>query len=119
LDYISQFPTDLRYIAGSDNFVADSSSRVEEVESPIDYQAHAAAQEQDQELRELRQSASSLQFKQMLIPGATTPVTCDVSTPSGRPFVMRQFRMAAFNAVNHKFHPGVKANVKLDAQRFV
>jgi len=37
LDYISQFTTDLRHIAGADNVVADALSRIEEVESLIDY----------------------------------------------------------------------------------
>jgi cleavage and polyadenylation specificity factor subunit 1 len=50
LDYISQFTTDMRHIAGADNFVADALSRVEEVELPMDYQALAVAQEHDQEL---------------------------------------------------------------------
>jgi hypothetical protein len=44
LDYISQFTTDLRHIAGADNVVADALSRVEEVEVPMDYQALAVAQ---------------------------------------------------------------------------
>jgi hypothetical protein len=44
LDYISQFTTDLREIAGADNVVADTLSRVEEVELPMDYQALAVAQ---------------------------------------------------------------------------
>jgi len=71
LEYISQFTTDLRHVAGTDNVVADALSRVEEMESSMDYQALAVAQEQDQELRECRQSTSSLQLKEMLI-----PVTC-------------------------------------------
>jgi cleavage and polyadenylation specificity factor subunit 1 len=51
LDYISQFTTDLRHIAGADNVVADAMSRVEEVELPLDYQALAVAQEHDKEPR--------------------------------------------------------------------
>jgi hypothetical protein len=74
LDYTSQFTTDLRHIADADNVVTDALSRVEEVELPMDYQALAVAQE----LREVRQSASSLQLKEMLIPGTTnpSPATC-------------------------------------------
>ena len=98
LDYISQFTTDLRHIAGADNVVADALSRIEEVETLVDYQALAVAQEHDQELQQFRQSASSLHLKEILIPGTTTPITCDVSTPAARPFLTRQFRKAAFNA---------------------
>jgi hypothetical protein len=57
LDFICQFTTDIRHIAGSDNVVADALSRVE-VEASIDYQALAASQEKDQQLRVLRQGAS-------------------------------------------------------------
>lgn len=119
LDYISQFTTDLRHVAGADNVVADALSRIEEVESALDYQALAVAQQQDQELREFRQSTSSLQLRQILIPGTTTPLTCDVSTPAARPFITQQFRRAAFNAVHRLSHPGAKATVRLVTQRFV
>ena len=100
LEYISQFTTDLRPFAGADNLVADALSRVEEMKSPMDYQALAVAQEQEQELQEFRQSTSSLQLKEMLIPGTTTPITCDVSTPTARPFVTQQIPKAAFDAVH-------------------
>jgi hypothetical protein len=119
LEHISQFTTGLRHIAGADNFVADALSRVEEMESAMDYQALAVAQEQDRELREFKQSTSSLQLKEMLITGTTTPITCDVSTPTARPFVTRPFRKAAFDEVHRLSHPGVKATVKLVTQRFV
>ena len=119
LDYIGQLTTDIRHISGADNVVADALSRVEELELSIDYQALAAAQEQDQELRELRQGTTSLQFKQIQIPGTTVPVTCDVSTPAARPFVTPQYRKAAFNSVHRLSHPGVKATAKLVTQRFV
>jgi cleavage and polyadenylation specificity factor subunit 1 len=75
LDYISQFTTDLRHIAGADNVVADELSRVEEVEFSMHYQALAIAQEHDQELRDFRQNASSLQLKEMLVPGTTKTIT--------------------------------------------
>jgi len=55
----------------------------------------------------------------MLIPGTTTPITCDVSTSAARPYLTRQFSKTAFNAVHRLSHPGVKATVKLMTQRFV
>ena len=118
MDYISQFTTNFRHVAGADNVVADELSRVEEVDSPMDNQALAVAQQQDQELRDFRQSTSSHQLKEMLIPRTTTPVTCDVSTPAARPFITQQFRKAAFNVIHRLSHPGVKATVKL-VTRFV
>ena len=89
LDYISQFKTDLRHIAGADNVVADALSRIEELESLMDYQARAVSQEHDRELQKFRQSASSIHLKEKLIPGTTTPITCDVSTSAARPFLTR------------------------------
>jgi cleavage and polyadenylation specificity factor subunit 1 len=62
LNYNGQLTTDIRYVCGADNVVADALSRVELVSS-INYQTLAAEQEQDQELRELRQGTISLQFK--------------------------------------------------------
>jgi hypothetical protein len=82
-----------------------SLSRVEKLEASIDYQDLAASQEHDQELRELRQGASSLQLKQVQIPGNTTPVTCDISTATARPFVTPEFRRAAFDTVHRLSHP--------------
>jgi cleavage and polyadenylation specificity factor subunit 1 len=95
LDYIGQFTTDIRHNSGAENVVAVALSRVEELESSIDYRSVAAAQEQDPELRELRQGKTSLQLKLVQIPGTNTPITCDVSTTAARPFVTHQFRNAA------------------------
>jgi hypothetical protein len=46
LDYVSQFTTDIRNVSGVDNLVVDALSRLEEVESALDYQALAVAQQQ-------------------------------------------------------------------------
>ena len=122
LDYIGQLTTDIRHISGADNVVADALSRVEEVEEvepSIDYQDLAATHEHDQEIRELRQGTTSLQFKEVPIPGTTVLVTCDVSTPAARPFVTSQYRKAVFNSIHRLSHPGAKATVTLVTQRFV
>ncbi|GBM09897.1 Retrovirus-related Pol polyprotein from transposon 17.6 [Araneus ventricosus] len=56
LDFISQFTTDIRFISGSDNFVADAFSRVSEIQIPneINYAAMAEAQRTDKELDDLQ-----------------------------------------------------------------
>ncbi|GBN97182.1 Transposon Ty3-I Gag-Pol polyprotein [Araneus ventricosus] len=53
LNYISQFSTDIKYIKGENNIVADTLSRVTEVSS-IDYDQIADAQTQDEELKSLQ-----------------------------------------------------------------
>lgn len=40
-DYVAQFTTDIRYIPGAENVVADALSRIEEVAATIDYSALA------------------------------------------------------------------------------
>ena len=47
LDYIEQFTTDIRYIKGLDNNVADALSRIEAIGKPVDHRTLAAAQETD------------------------------------------------------------------------
>ncbi|CAK1589718.1 unnamed protein product [Parnassius mnemosyne] len=53
LDYIAQFTTDIRHVSGKDNVVADTLSRVEALESPIDLEALAKSQASDPELENL------------------------------------------------------------------
>ncbi|XP_076384453.1 uncharacterized protein LOC143263180 [Megalopta genalis] len=50
LDFISQFSTDIRHVAGKDNIIADALSRIEEVEELLDYEELAKAQDTDSEL---------------------------------------------------------------------
>ncbi|GBP61502.1 Retrovirus-related Pol polyprotein from transposon 17.6 [Eumeta japonica] len=53
LDLISQFTTDIRHISGKNNIVADTLSRVEELQKPVDYEVLAQSQASDQELSQL------------------------------------------------------------------
>ena len=86
LDYISQFTTEIHYISGQSNAIADGLSciKLNAVTSPsqspvIDFKELAAAQQQDSQLQELTQGNSSLSLKP--VPATTTDVTllCDVS----------------------------------------
>ncbi|GBM89407.1 hypothetical protein AVEN_55715-1, partial [Araneus ventricosus] len=74
-------PIDIRFIAGSDNFIGDAFSRIGEIQIPneVDYAAIAEAQRPDKELEELRKN-SSLSFKTIEFPGSNLPLYCDVST---------------------------------------
>lgn len=49
LDYVSQFTTDIRFIAGEDNVDKDFLSRIESIESSIDYKKIAEAKQSDKE----------------------------------------------------------------------
>jgi len=60
---ISQFTTDIRHISGQGNIVADVLSRVEVITAPVTHDALAAAQADDDELRTLLQSSTTIKQK--------------------------------------------------------
>lgn len=125
LDFISQFTTDIRYIAGQDNSVADALSRidigaVQQLSSNIDFRAIAQAQQTDAELQGmLRSTTSSLKFVEIPIEGTTAKLYCDMSTGNSRPFLPSQFRYPIFELLHGFSHPGVKASQHLISKAYV
>ena len=126
LDYISQFTTDIRHIAGSSNPVADALSRnaVNAVHSAqptqVDLQMLAQAQVEDPELEALlHSSATSLSLTTLSLPASSSTIVCDMSTGSPRPFVSAPLRRTVFTALHSLSHPGVQATQQLIAERFV
>lgn len=119
LDYISQFTTDIKHIPGKDNIVADTLSRVEALETPINFEDLAHSQSTDPELAGYLNNSSSLRLQQLVLPGSRTALYCDVSTTTPRPFVTKAFRKQVFNSLHSLSHPGPNATAKLVAQRFV
>ncbi|KAM0726712.1 Transposon Ty3-I Gag-Pol polyprotein [Formica fusca] len=119
LEYIGQFTTDIRHIAGKENVVADTLSRVEAIEEAVNFEELAEAQAQDAEMQEIRSTKQGLLLTKVAIPGTTTTVYCDTSTPITRPYVPQQFRRRVFNSLHSLAHPGAKASAKLIAQRYV
>lgn len=120
LDYIGQFSTDIRHIAGEDNVVADALSRIEAISAPMDFEALLASQEQDEELQQILQDDSTgLDLQKVCVPGSTTSIYCDVKTPLPRPFLTKPFRKAAFDSQHGLSHPGIKATKKNVRQRYV
>ena len=98
LDFISQFTSDIRHIEGVNNPVADALSRIEVIHtthpSLIDFNALVSAK--GSELAALQQSKlSSLVFKEIHLPSATSTLHCDMSTGTPRPYVPEQWRICA------------------------
>lgn len=119
LDFISQFTTDIRHISGQDNVVADTLSRVEELEAPVCLETLSKSQASDTELAKLLQDGSSLRLEKVTLPESRTSLYCDVSTPTPRPFVTKFFRRKVFDSLHSLSHPGANASAKLVAERFV
>lgn len=119
LDYIAQFTTDIRHISGKDNVVADTLSRVEELEAPINLARLAESQIVDPELLQYLSDSSSLRLQKLVLPGCREPLYCDVSTPTPRPFITKMFRKQVFNSLHSLSHPGANASAQLVAERFV
>lgn len=119
LDFLGQFSTDIRHISGENNVVADMLSRPVEAITALDYNALVSHQAKDFELRQLLENGSSLQLKQVCVPGSLSKVYCDLSGPAPRPYLTPEFRRLVFDSIHGLSHPGVKATQKLVSQRFV
>lgn len=121
IDYISQFTTDVRHIAGCDNGVADMLSRVDSMEAAIDYKELSDRQDADEELQRYvkKEIVSSLVLKQVATPCTTEIIFCDISTNTIRPWITEGLREKVFRMIHNLSHPGIKATIKLITDRFV
>ena len=121
LSFISQFTTDIQYIPGSANVVADAFSRIEAITAPtqIDFATLASAQKDDQELNTLLNNPNqSLKLILIPIPGTDINIYCD-STPQQRPYVPFPLRQRIFKQLHNLSHPGVRATHRLISARYV
>ncbi|UYV80342.1 hypothetical protein LAZ67_18002541 [Cordylochernes scorpioides] len=123
LDFIGQFTTDIRHIAGCENVPADFLSRVEPIShhQPYDPKSLAEAQAVDQELQALltSENRSSLQLEKVQIPETNISLYCDVSTAKPRPFVPAPCRRIIFSAYHNLSHPGVRATTRMVTAHYV
>ena len=126
LDFISQFTTDIRYIKGTDNPVADAlshfdvSSLQDDSCSPvIDLEELAVAQKEDADLCDSIRSPKSLQLASVPLSKPNTFIICDTSTGKPRPFMPAQFRHKIFDSFHSLSHPGIRATQRLLTSRFV
>ena len=129
LSYISQFTTDIRYVKGHENVVADALSRLEldtlqvdQQMSPVNFEGMAAAQHNDTELRKLTRdppNATSLKFQSVPLSTSDSTIICDMSKGVPRPYVPAAFRRQVFNSLHSLTHPGIKATQRLITDCFV
>lgn len=119
LDFISQFTTDIRHISGKNNVVADTLSRVDELEAPVSLADLAESQASDAELAEYLADNRSLRLEKKELPDSRISLYCDVSTPTARPFITKPFRRQVFQSLHSLSHPGANVTAKLVSDRFV
>lgn len=117
LNYIAQFTTEIRHVSGRDNVVADAFSRVESIANFIDYKALEKEQEDDQELKSLLSSNTSLKLEKVVTDEAN--LYCDTSSHYPRPYVTPAFRRQVFESLHYLSHPGPAATAKLVSERYV
>lgn len=118
LDFVGQYTTDIRHISGRDNVVADTLSRISEL-SALNYEQISQLQNDDDELKTLLDSNTSLIFKRMQLPNSTGFIYCDVSTNKVRPYIPLPLRRTVFDFIHGLSHPGQKVTRKLISERFV
>ncbi|BHF66791.1 hypothetical protein SprV_0200981300 [Sparganum proliferum] len=120
LDFISQYTTDIRFLKGLYNQVADCLSRpgVNAITRPsIDLERMAELQNQPTFIESLQPISLQLEA----IPLSTTPGTilCDVSRGASRPVVPSEMRRDVFATLHNLAHPGIRSTQRLVSERFV
>jgi len=126
LNYISEFTTNVHYIEGERNVVADCLSRSSDVNAlfeemkPLDFNAMSDEQLVDPDILDLVKSDKhSLSLEYANLPGTSKLLLGDVSQGQFRPLVPRAFRKKVCKLLHALSHPGIKASQKLISQRFV
>lgn len=115
LEYIGQFTTDIRHVAGKENVVIDTLSRIESIQKAINLTKLAEAQKEDQELQETINAELGIKLKKIKIPGTTVELYCDISTPIERPYVTRPYKKQVF--LLDLAHPRSQGKIYLAAVR--
>ena len=120
---IAEFTTDIRYVKGETNFVADALSRPTmsfiDNTSTINYKDLSTDQASDTEFTRLRHSKSSTMNFKLLKSFDNNLIWCDVSTGHIRPYVTEKFRKQDFSNLHGLGHPSHRATKPLINTRFV
>lgn len=119
--FISEFTSDIRYISGPDNIVADTLSRIETITCPtsIDFEQLADAQLTDEYLQfTVNNSDSNITLRKIHLPYCNKLIYCLVDNGQIRPYLTSNFRKIAFDSVHGMSHPGIRVTRKMVAQKY-
>ena len=123
LAFIAEFTTDIRYVKGETNFVADALSRpsVSAIDDGpvINYKELSIDQAKDAEFTRLRHSTTSTMNFKLLKSFDNQFIWCDVSTGHNRPYLTAKFRRKVFSSLHGLGHPSHRATKPLINTRFV
>ncbi|XP_043262477.1 uncharacterized protein LOC122403181 [Colletes gigas] len=111
LSYISQFTTQIEFLPGVDNIVADSMSRIESIRLPTDIELCelAQAQENDDELERIRDEVNHpLKLVRLMWGPAHTRLYCEQSGETVRPYIPSALRKKVFHLFHALSHPSAK-----------
>jgi hypothetical protein len=122
MSLIAEFTTDIRYVKGPENVVADALSRPEDEEPIIaavllpDLDLALLAEEQPDHA-ELQAANPSLRVERLDRHG--TILLCDTSTNNSRPILVGDWPKRAFEIIHVLSHSGFKPTCRAIASRFV
>ncbi|BHF66428.1 hypothetical protein SprV_0200944500 [Sparganum proliferum] len=120
LDFISQYTTDIRFLKGLYNQVADclSRPRINAITRPsIDLERMTELQSQPTFTESLQHT--SLQLEAIPLSTTSGTILCDVSRGASRPVVPSEMRRDVFAALHNLAHPGIRTTRRLVSERFV
>ena len=122
LAFIAEFTTDIRYVKGETNLVANALSRpsVSVIDNgpAINYKDLSIDQAQDAEFTKLRHSTSSTMNFKLLKSFDNQLIWCDVSTGHNRPYITAKFCRKVFSNLHSLGHPSHRATKPLINTRF-
>ncbi|GBN33744.1 Transposon Ty3-G Gag-Pol polyprotein [Araneus ventricosus] len=122
LDFISQFTTDIRYVPGKENVVADSLSRVCEIQfsSLADLKLWESSQNSDPELKGILEGKIKISgdLVKVQMPDSEISLYCNVNSESNRFYVPGELRRKIFDNLHNMSHPGIRATKALIASRY-
>ena len=120
---IAEYTTDIEYIKGSENVVADCLSRVEvnalfdfETAQNIDYVKLALEQKEDDSLQ---LNSKSLKLVEKTLPDSNVSLLGDMSTGRFRVLVPPSFQRLVYEKLHNLSHGGTRATRRLISERFV
>ena len=114
LSLIAQYTTQIKYIQGADNTVANSLSRVVSIKLPleIDLNDLAVKREADEQMKAIRESPDyPLSLKRTQCDPAHTTIYCEITGKAIRPYIPESFRESVFNLFHKPAHPAPRSPI--------